>query len=236
VTPFSAGAVLRRSLAIWARNLAPFLLLTLIVMLPGQALHYLVESHRFSFDDEILDAAMPGLVDTVLVTIVSGAICWGAFQELRGKPLSYLDCILVGLRRLPSVLLIGLVEGLIVGIGLQLLIVPGLFLACVLYVVVPVTVIEKAGVSTALTRSAILTRGKRLQLFAIGVVNFGVSFGIGVLAVEAFDKNASALWTARVALVVASASFGAVTNTVAYHGLRAALDGHAPDDVADVFE
>jgi hypothetical protein len=236
VTPISAVAVLRRSLAIWARNLAPFLLLTLVVTLPAHVFHYLVESKQVSFDDPMLDEALPSLVDTVLITVVSGAICWGVFQGLRGQPIPFFRCVLVGLRKLPHVLLVGLVAGLAIGIGWILYVLPGLFLACVLYVVVPVAVIEGGGVTSAITRSALLSQGHRLQLFAVAALSFAISFGLGRLAVEAFEHSVEALWTARIVLFVASASFGAVTSTVAYHDLRVAREGKLPDDLARTFE
>jgi hypothetical protein len=236
VTPISAVAVLRRSLAIWARNLAPFLLLTLVVTLPAHIFHYLVESKQLTFDDPVLDEALPSLVDTVLITVVSGAICWGVFQGPRGQPIPFFRCVLVGLRKLPHVMLVGLVAGLAIGIGWLLFVLPGIFLACVLYVVVPVAVIEGGGVTSAITRSAALSAGHRLQLFAVAGVSFAISYGIGRLTVEAFEGNIQALWTARVILFVASASFGAVTSTVAYHDLRVARDGKLPDDLARTFE
>jgi len=236
VPPFSAGAVLARSFAIWAKNLAPFLLLTLLVLLPGQVLHYLVEAGRVTMGDPLLDQAIPLLLDTVLITIVSGAICWGVYQGLRGKPVNFVRCVLIGLRKLPKVLFVGLVAGLIVGIGWLVFIVPGLFLACVLYVVVPAAVVEGGGVVASIQRSASLTAGHRWQVFTIGLINFAISFGAGSLAVDALEAGSSALWTARIALAVAFASFGAVTSTVAYYDLRVAREGHAPDDLADVFE
>jgi hypothetical protein len=236
VTPISALEVLRRSLAIWIRNLAPFLLLTLLVTLPAHVLRYLVESKQVGFDDPVLDELMPSLVDTVVITVVSGAICWGVFQGLRGAPIPFFRCVLVGLRKLPHVMLVGLAAGLVVFIGLNCYVLPGLFLACVLYVAVPVAAIEGKGVLHAITRSAALTAGNRLQIVAIAMVSFVLSYGLGVLAVNACEGNVQAIWTARIVLFVASASFGAVTSTVAYHDLRVARDGPLPDDLARTFE
>jgi hypothetical protein len=236
VTPFSAVAVLRRSLAIWVRNLAPFLLLTLLVSLPAHILRYLVESKQVTFDDPMLDQLAPALVDVVVITVVSGAICWGVFEGLRGRPIPFFRCVLVGLRKLPQVLFVGLGTGVIMFIGFACWVLPGIFLLCVLYVAVPVTAIEGRGVAHAITRSAALTAGNRVQIFAIALVSFVVSYALGRLAAEGFATNVQALWTARVVLFVASASFGAVTSTVAYHDLRVAKGGKLPDDLARTFE
>jgi hypothetical protein len=236
VTPISAVAVLRRSLAIWAKNLAPFLLLTLLVTLPTHVFRYLVESGQVSFDDPMLDQLWPALVDIVSITVVSGAICWGVFEGLRGAPIPFLRCVLVGLRKLPHVLLVGLAAGIIETIGFACYVLPGIFLLVVLYVAVPVTAIEGRGVVHAITRSAALTTGNRVQIFVIVLVSFALSFGLGVLSIGAFEGNVQALWTARVVLFITSASFGAVTSTVAYHDLRVAREGKLPDDLVRTFE
>jgi hypothetical protein len=236
VTAFSTGGVLARSLAIWAKHLAPFLLLTLLVTLPGHALHYLIEEGRFSFGEEALDQGLPGLIDTVLITMAAGAICWGVFQELRAKPVGFARCVAVGLARLAPTVLVGLTAGLVIGVGLLLLIVPGLVLACVLYVVVPAAVIEGGGVAASMQRSAELTAGHRWPVFFIGLTTILLNLVAAMLAIAAFGTAGGALWTARIGLGVGFASFSAVTSTVAYYQLRVVREGRAPDDVADVFE
>jgi hypothetical protein len=236
VTPISALAVLRRSLAIWARNLAPFLLLTLLVTLPAHVLRYLVESKQVSFDDPMLDQLLPSLVDVVVITVVSGAICWGVFQGLRGQPIPFFRCVLVGLRKLPHVLFVGLATGIIMFIGFACWVLPGIFLFCVLYVAVPVAAIEGSGVVHAITRSATLTAGNRVQILIVAVASIALNFGLGALAVGAVGDNVQALWTAQVVLFIAAASFSAVTQTVAYHDLRLAREGKLPDELARTFE
>jgi hypothetical protein len=236
VTPFSAVAVLRRSLAIWVRNLAPFLLLTLLVSLPAHILRYLVESKQVTFDDPMLDQLAPALVDVVVITVVSGAICWGVFEGLRGRPIPFFRCVLVGLRKLPQVLFVGLGTGVIMFIGFACWVLPGIFLLCVLYVAVPVAAIEGSGVVHAITRSATLTSGNRVQIFVVAAASFALNFGLGALAVGATGDNVPARWTAQVVLFIAAASFSAVTQTVAYHDLRVAKTGKLPDDLARTFE
>lgn len=229
-------AVLRRSLAIWAKNLAPFLLLTLLVTLPTHVLRYLVESKQVTFDDEMLDQLVPALADVVVITIVSGAICWGVFQGLRGQPIPFVRCVLVGLRKLPHVLFVGLATGIIMFIGFACWIVPGIFLLCVLYVAVPVAAIEGSGVVHAITRSASLTAGNRVQIFFVTAASILMNFGLGALAIGAAGENVQAVWTAQVILFIAAASFSAVTQTVAYHDLRVAREGKLPEDLARTFE
>jgi hypothetical protein len=236
VQAFSAGAVLSRSFAIWVRNLAPFLLLTLLITFPGHVLRWAVEVGRVSMGDPMLDQAVPQLVEFVLLTIVSGAICFGVFQDLRGKPVGFARCVAVGLTRLVPVMLVGLVTGVVIGIGAVVFIVPGLILACVLYVVVPAAVIEGSGVAGSMQRSAQLTLGHRWAIFAICVVTVLLNFAAALVAVLTLPVGSRGFWTARVGLAIVFGSFGAVTTAVAYYDLRQVKEGHAPEDVADVFD
>jgi hypothetical protein len=170
VTPISAGAVLRRSIAIWGKNLAPFLVLTLLVTLPAHIVEYLFESQQITTGDPMLDATVPGILDTILIFIASGAICWSVAAHLRGEPIHFFRSVVVGLRKLPRVMLVGFVSGIILAIGLLAYVLPGLFLATVLFVVVPSAVIEGGAGLAPIARAAALTAGHRLQLFLIVLV------------------------------------------------------------------
>jgi ABC-type multidrug transport system fused ATPase/permease subunit len=70
----------------------------------------------------------------------------------------------------------GILAGIAVGIGLLLLIVPGLFLLTIWAVVAPAIVIERTGALGAFGRSAELTKGNRWQVFGVIVVLFLLQF------------------------------------------------------------
>jgi len=66
-----------------------------------------------------------------------------------------------------TLVLIMLVAGLATGVGLVLLIIPGILIALMLSLAIPVAVLERTGVWAALTRSAELTKGNRGRIFVI---------------------------------------------------------------------
>jgi hypothetical protein len=75
----------------------------------------------------------------------------------------------------------GLLAGIGIAIGLILLIVPGLFLITIWAVIVPVIVIERAGVIEAFGRSRELVRGNGWRVFGVIVVLFLLQVIVGGL-------------------------------------------------------
>lgn len=71
-----------------------------------------------------------------------------------------------------SLVLAGLLVGIMVAIGLVLLIVPGLIVLTIFAVVAPAIVLERRGVLEALGRSRELVSGNGLQVFAVIVAVF----------------------------------------------------------------
>ena len=114
-------------------------------------------------------------------------------------------------------------------------VVPGIIVACMLYVAVPVCVIEKAGVFESLNRSGELTRGYRWQIFALwalvtviaGIAQIVLSWFVGVTL---WGKLLTFGWQ------VFAAAFGAVLVAVIYHDLRVTKEGIDIDSLANVFD
>lgn len=70
----------------------------------------------------------------------------------------------------------GLLSGLGIGIGMVLLIAPGLFLLTIWAVIAPVIVIERSGVIDAFKRSRELVRGNGWPVFWVVIVAFLIAF------------------------------------------------------------
>jgi hypothetical protein len=129
----------------------------------------------------------------------------------------------------------GILAGIGIGIGMLLLVVPGLFLATIWAVIAPVIVIERAGVIDSLGRSRELVRGNGWPVFGaivlaliivfVGSAVFGaIGEGIanGPLVRIVFSAIASTI-TAPISALVAA---------VLYFRLRA-IEGVAPTVAAD---
>jgi hypothetical protein len=100
----------------------------------------------------------------------------------------------------------GLLSGIGVGIGMVLLIVPGLFLLTIWAVIAPAIVIERSGVFDAFRRSRELVRGHGWPVFWAIVVAFLISFA-GSLVFGAIANSVSDGPLVRIV-------FGALASTI----------------------
>jgi hypothetical protein len=121
---------------------------------------------------------------------------------------------------LPLVAL-SLMLGLAVGVGLVLVIVPGLYLMTIWAVAAPSLVIERQGVMAAFRRSRELVRGHGWQVFGVILVVIGLTLVVGILVVVL----ASGLGNGGVAVVqwaadVIVSPFTALVSAILYFSLR----------------
>jgi hypothetical protein len=125
-------------------------------------------------------------------------------------------------------IVVGILAGIAIGIGLILLIVPGLFLLTIWAVVAPVVVLERKGAIDAFGRSRELVRGNGWQVFGVIVVLFLlqviVSQVVQAIADGISDSFASyAVADLIVRLLVAPLS--ALAAAVLYFELRGRKEG-----------
>lgn len=247
VTRFDFGTVLSRGVAYWARNAAPYTLLTAVVYLPlllyvgfGVDLATLAGADLERFQ---LHAIIMAIGTVVLRFAATGAITYGVIQQLRGERPTLGKCAGVGLSTLLPVLGVAILSGLAIGVGLLLFIIPGAMAACMLYVAVPVAVIERPGVIASLSRSYDLSLGYRWHIFGLVALFFGANQVISRVLDSSLLQSATSLSQIRtyLYLVVAAdlflASVGAAVTAVCYHDLRVTVDPAVDaDELAQVFD
>lgn len=122
---------------------------------------------------------------------------------------------------LGALLVISIIFAIGVGIGLVLLIIPGLFLLTIWSVVVPVAVLERRGVVASFGRSRALVRGQGWNVFGVIVVVYVavlvVSLLVGLLAAPLGHVGRDLVqWAVNVAL----APVVALSASVLYFALR----------------
>lgn len=229
------GDVFGRTVELFGRRFGPFLALTVVAYLP----YYLAQF--FMSDARSTGASVATLIGFVIGTassaLASAAVTYGVVQELRGRPFAVGESLSVALQRLVPVIGVALCVGVLAGLGMMLLIVPGVIVVCMYYVATPACIVERLGVLASLSRSAELTRGHRWKIFglvlliALATIVFSAAMiGLAVTLGPTLRALLTAGWQAVVG------TFGAILIGVLYFRLRTAKEGIDIDQIARVFE
>lgn len=254
---FGVGRVIARTFSAWRRHVLIFSLLTLVADLPiflvsalgGVPVPGITAPNANPFDGAAAGApaTLPAgfwlayLATMLLFVVEAGAITHGVINHLAGKRVSLGAMIATGFRRLLPLVVVGLLCYLMVSIGLVLLIVPGVFLACALAAAIPAVVVERPGIFGAIRRSFALTKGKRLAIFAAFLVLFVIAIGVtgvGSFVIPQLTASFSPMLGTLVGLAI-NVLFGTllwIAPGVVYHDLRVAKDGLDTAQLAAVFE
>lgn len=257
-TQFSVGKVLATSAAILGRNIVPFGVLALILTVPT-VLIQLFLNPAFNIGDVSQVETIGStyftytgplyLVSVITNGLVTAAMVYGSFQDLRGHKASLGACISRGFTALPLVVIAAIGYSILIALGTLLLIIPGIMIAIIYWLYTPAIVVEKKGIGAAFTRSGDLTRGKRWHIFGLLLVIIVISTIIelivgsvvgGVLGASQDLGNVSTFVTVvTIASYIASALCGAymsVANAVTYYYLRADKEGIDIEDIAKLFD
>ncbi len=121
------------------------------------------------------------LVSIVSRSLVTGCITRATVAYSEGRRASLGECLSVALSRFLPVIVVSLLFGLAVILGMVLLVVPGVMLAVMWAVVVPITVEERTGIFGAFGRAQDLTRGARWKIFGLFLLLILIGMGIGLV-------------------------------------------------------
>jgi hypothetical protein len=168
------------------------------VLLPAAAVVFVLTAIL----SEVLIAAAPVLVLVALViSLVATTLFTGMVVELvadvqDGRRDATVGQLLGAVKpAVGSLILVGIIAGLAIGIGLVLIIVPGLILITIWAVFAPVIVLEHPPGLGALGRSRELVRGNGWQVFAVVfVLVIGVEVVVQILAAPLAALAASVLY------------------------------------------
>lgn len=256
---FSAGSVFTRSIGVSLRNFIPFLIIGLIIYAPVIAVQVAlapdapVNELAGAFDEgRRLGAsaqpprADPGffsggeLLDLVLGTVAQGllaaSLAYATFRSLQGERAGIGEAMAKGFGVILPVIGASILLGIVITLGLLVLIVPGVILACMYYVAIPAIAVERIGVGAALARSALLTRGHRGSIFVLFLLlGLGaVLLGAVLLATLVADPIAGVIASGLISAVFGIV--GAVAQAVAYHDLRVVKEGVSTSTLVAVFD
>ncbi|MGE0190679.1 MAG: hypothetical protein AB7T63_01440 [Planctomycetota bacterium] len=267
---FSIGTALSRSFSIFARYLPLWLLIGVVAYAPVHfyALHKFadlpvdasqgqLEAFRKDMQVTQLVIAALGFVLGLLVQVFT---THATLVHMEGGRVRIADSLAASFARLPvalgTVLLMLLV---FVGLGavavlafkgapflLLILFIPAVMLWFAWFLGPQVAVAERTSPGRSLGRSALLTKGQRLSLFAgllllgllAGIVRAVVGFVAGgdleSMVVSDLSPARNLLWI-QAPVDIASTALMAIFAAVAYHDLRVSKDGVSSKDLADIF-
>lgn len=244
--PLDIGRVIQQLFAVLGRNFATFFILSLILTgIPGVIIG-LIQMDGFQHAQFFRwQSLLAGLVGAVTGLILQGTVIYGTVTDLSEGRVTLADCLSVGLRSFLALLAIGLLMGVAIFFGMILLIVPGVIMAIVWSVTVPVYVVEQREVFASFGRSVDLTRGNRWRIFGLAVIYFVafivVGLVVGALGGVAGVFGSGSAMTLRFVLVqplinAVVAMIGAVGVAVLYVELRRLRDGVDAAGLAAVFD
>ncbi len=231
------GRVLGRTFSLWARNGRAFSTVALLVEAPAIALAFALARPGQTSDLERLQSTLANLLGLV----TSGALTYGVLQALRGERPRARTLLGAGLRKFFRIFWVSVSYQFLVGIGLLLIVVPGVVAAAGLFVAVPVAMAEPrlVGTTQTLWRSWALTKGRRLGVLVVALVALGFLLALIAIA-EAIAATVPAPWYVAPALEQAAFVLGSgllfTAPAVAYHDLRVEKEGVSADELVKVFE
>jgi MFS family permease len=239
---FRVGRVLNRTTSVLSRNFLPFFVVTAVAQLPTILLPEFWTATPFGSDQAAVHSAILlglGLLLMMVLSVLSQAVVlYGAFQDMRGRPVRLAESLQVGLRRFFPIIGLGIAMSLIGGIASVLFLIPGLILFTMWFVATPVCVVEKLGPLGSMGRSSRLTKGHRWKIFGLFllliIISVVVSQSVAVILVAIGGVTLALL--GAIAWGGVWGAFYAISVVVTYHDLRAAKEGTDIDQIAAVFD
>ena len=225
------GDILSQSWSLFLSRIAPFTVLALVAFAP-QFLFSLIISKSSGL------AVINSIVQIVCTSLADAAIIFGVVQVLRGRSFTFAESMNAGFARLGPVIGLSLAVGVLAGIGVLLLVVPGLIVMTMYVVAIPVCVAERLGVGASMKRSAFLTKNNRWRIFGIvflvGLITAVLGAIVGFLA--ALVGGVTFVNIALYPIQAIAGAFNAVLVGVLYYQLRASKEGVDIEKIAAVFD
>jgi hypothetical protein len=134
-------------------------------------------------------AVLSGIVGWIISSITQGIAVKFTSDTLESREAALMSSFTFTLSRLLPLLVVSVITGILIAIGLVALIIPGIILAIMFSLVVPVIIIEHVGALESLSRSRVLVDRRWLKTFGvlflfgilIGIVGWAISFLTGSL-------------------------------------------------------
>jgi hypothetical protein len=160
------GGVFSRTAEIYRQAFGTVWIVALILLVPMVILNSLASEAGWfmhliaSVYQVIATVWLAGTIVKIVEDVESDGVVDASVGQLLG----------LAWKRVFSLFLLSLVVGFLVGVGLILLIIPGIFLALMWIVSTPAMMVEGKGVFASMSSSSDLTRENRMRILGIGVL------------------------------------------------------------------
>jgi hypothetical protein len=233
---FTVGAAIGRSFSLWWRHLPAFAFVALVLDVPLVAIEAAAGPIEPGHPAFRFDMFLSGVVWAA----IQPALTIGTLQALDGERVRLRAMLRAGVTKLYPTFMVQLGSWILISLFAIALVVPGVIVACALWVAVPALVAESVGPSTAMRRARDLAKGNLARIFAVGatlvlvLVVALVALGVASAAAEEIVPPRVHAAVMECAVTVVFALFP-VSATVVYHHLRRAREGVPPAELARVF-
>lgn len=246
--------MLRVAFGLYARNVLALLGLVILASVPPVLWLLGIEAFAQRLADSdvatfLLVTLPAGLIGPACSYWLQAGVTYSVIRNLRGGRPTFYAMLTQALCALPQVVVAGFLTSIVLILGLLCFIVPGVVLFLMLWVAVPVAVVERR-FGSALTRSHALTRGHKWSLLGltfIMLVLWGVVLAVTIpIALLVFEIPEGpilfrVIWlvqTPEIPVMVAGMivqSVWATVLAVGYHHLRVLEEGPG-SAIARVFD
>jgi len=159
VLPFVVAGVILATLSVLFRPSFP---IVSPAMPPDRLLYY--------FGEAIFRSIVIGIVSGAFYMVANGIAIRYASEILEGRTPTLTETLRFSVPRLISLLVAGIMVGILVMMGAICLIIPGIILVVFFYLVEPAIIVEQAGAVGALGRSKDLVGGRWLKTFCLMLI------------------------------------------------------------------
>jgi len=235
--PFSIGAVLSHTVAVLVRNLPAFVVLTVIMQTAAYLAGRFIGADLFSLD--LGDIWLGIIVSTFGYSLLSAMVSYGTYHDMMGKSVSAREMLAQGFARTLSVFVTVVLVATIYTVGTLVFMMPGFIANVILWVALPVAVIERLNVLAALRRSIALTKDKWWHIAGL-LATLSATFVVIIIVIRAFQSGPSDIPSVgEVAIQFIGGVFllfWAVAGAVGYVLLLAHNEGSRRDRIAATFD
>lgn len=233
--PLSLGEVLDTSLGIYRQLFVPLLLISILTQSAPLALSVYVEAAGGVLEQPALWTLSMGLA-LVLGSVGTAASTFVVANAYVGSAITWQEAFLRSTPFMGRLIGTSMLVSLVVGVGLVLLVIPGVILLCGLVLTPPALVLEDLpGGAPAMARSWALSRGHRGRILAALTVALVLllipGLALGGLAAAGVGATMAEETLALVAMVVTAVlqvlvyPYFYVLTTVLYYDLRVRKEG-----------